>query len=521
MKKAIKTEEILNEKKNGSKEKYSEKIITNKIAILTIVLMSAYALLSFNPLLSTGGDSATYILLADSFREGRPMQYSLDGSSLNPTYPPIYPFLLFLVSLVFGARNIIAFKALSFVAFVSQICIFYLLTEYFTKNNLKRLLGLMLFASLSVQIQLSSDILSESVFMAFLLASIYFYIKQIHDKSNNSLIISLIFALLASYTREAGVILFPIYFINELFAKNIKNLLLIASAFILSRVWSLVLILNGVESVYLKQIIYKDWYNISEGAHTPFSLVIRYLNSLFQHTMNIFNQLFRTSSRFMNIIVSLVILAFMSAKQNMRKFPEFEMIYFVLSVLSIPIFPYLDIRYTVVSLFSVILILIKDREFEKKRKLTIYIYAFMLIAMIINNIYIQMKYFIPDNLKVVKESNLMDFKSNTHLYPYEYQVYFDLAKQAENEFDESALFITRKPSLFTLFGNRDAIIFPFTNEEEVLDTFFSKHIGDYLVYDQKSKEMRILEDYIALKPEKFSMIFVSYEDEIVIFEILP
>jgi len=141
--------------------------------------------------------------------------------------------------------------------------------------------------------------------------------------------------------------------------------------------------------------------------------------------------------------------------------------------------------------------------------------------MICNNLYIQIKYFIPENIKTVKEYNFTDFRSNTQLYPYEYQVYFDLAMQTENEFDESAMFITRKPSLFTLFSNRDAVIFPFKNKEEVLDTFFSNHVGDYLVYDQKSQEMRILEDYIALNQDKFFTIFVSYEDEIAIFEILP
>lgn len=141
--------------------------------------------------------------------------------------------------------------------------------------------------------------------------------------------------------------------------------------------------------------------------------------------------------------------------------------------------------------------------------------------MILNSFYIQIKYFIPENIKTLKECDLKEFRNNTNLYPYEFQTYYDLAIQTENEFDEASQFITRKPSLFTLFSNRDAVVFPFTDDEAVLDSFFSKHAGHYLIYDQKNKEMRILEDYIALKSEKFSMIYVSYEDEIAIFEILP
>jgi len=136
--------------------------------------------------------------------------------------------------------------------------------------------------------------------------------------------------------------------------------------------------INGVEGIYFRQVFMKDWYDSSKGVHTPLSLLIRYLNSLFQHTMNVFNQFFRSSSRFINIIISLVILTLMTAKQNFKKFPQFEMQYFLLSIIAISIFPYLDIRYTIVSLFSVLLVLMRDSAYENRNKLTIYIYMHLL-----------------------------------------------------------------------------------------------------------------------------------------------
>ena len=141
--------------------------------------------------------------------------------------------------------------------------------------------------------------------------------------------------------------------------------------------------------------------------------------------------------------------------------------------------------------------------------------------MIINNSYVQLKFFTKENLEVIKKYDWSDFRNNTQFYPYEYQTYFDLAREVENEFDGAAVFITRKPSLFTLFSNRDAVIFPFTDDSLVLNNFFSNHAGHFLVYDQKNNEMRVLENYIALNPDKFSLLYISHEDEIAIFEIIP
>lgn len=356
----------MNEKKKKAERNFTQKTVINRIAILVIILMAAYALLSFNPLLSTGGDSATYILLADSFSEGRPMQYSLDGSSLNPTYPPVYPFLLFLVSLVSGARNIIAFKALSFAAFIFQICIFYLLTGYFTKNNLKRLLGLILFASLSVQIQLSSEILSESVFMAFLLASFYFYVKRLNDNRKKSLYLSLLFGLLASYTREVGVILFPIYFINEIIEKNKRNLVVVAMAFILSRVWSVVLLMNGVESIYYKQIIYANWYNQTAEKMTFIGLAMRLIKTIYTNFMLASNQLIHSFKWFVNLSVMIFVIAklvFDFIKGKLKN-TILGLIYISISILGISFIPYPDVRFSIQILFILTLMLISDSKVE-------------------------------------------------------------------------------------------------------------------------------------------------------------
>lgn len=153
-------------------------------AILPACVGLALSLLLINPFLSDSGDNAYYMILAKSMATGQGFSnISEPGSPAFKLYPYAYPALLSLQMHVVGADRpladmIVPLKVSSALFFAgSLILLFYLVSRWHSIHA--AFVTAMLFAVSPLALRYSSDVMSETPFLFFSLATLAITLKAI------------------------------------------------------------------------------------------------------------------------------------------------------------------------------------------------------------------------------------------------------------------------------------------------------------------------------------------------------
>jgi hypothetical protein len=143
-------------------------------------------------------DGLEYVTIAKSFYSGIPIYYA--------SHFPFYPFLMSLVAPIFGFLKPMLFISLLFTIFSSWM--FYKLVKDFKLSNHPLWLSVLFLLLPARWVIVHSVGSPEPIFIFFVLASIYSFLKFEHSSLQKWIWYSAIFGLLAQLTRPPGVLLF-------------------------------------------------------------------------------------------------------------------------------------------------------------------------------------------------------------------------------------------------------------------------------------------------------------------------
>jgi len=228
---------------------------------LLILFLLAYTLLSlllFNPRLFTGGDNASYIILAESIVSGKGYRdIHLPDEPQHTKFPFGFPLLLSLPMFLFGSNFIV----LKFIVLLTGICsIFFLykISEMLLGDRV--ILHIPLYLSLPLLLAYNSRILSEVPFICISLGAIYFFMKT-RDDGALFYYLSFVFAAYSFLTRTAGISLVIAMMLFLLIKKQYKYFFAFLIVFgIMVVPWFIRNASIPQEQSYIEQLIAKDPY---------------------------------------------------------------------------------------------------------------------------------------------------------------------------------------------------------------------------------------------------------------------
>ncbi len=200
-------------------------MILNILKAGVVISITIIYIKAFYPYLEMNGDNAGYIIKAKAFLEGHGFRNMFQPNTSYDTalYNVGFSFLLMPFILI-GKMNFIILKLLPLFSTIGIfILLYYILKQYISKNL--SLIIVLLTAINEEILHFSSLILTENVFICFLLLSIFLLIK--YENTNNVInkflffsSFSLFFAFLIRFAGLAFLSIVPFYF---LYKKNYKK----------------------------------------------------------------------------------------------------------------------------------------------------------------------------------------------------------------------------------------------------------------------------------------------------------
>lgn len=518
--------------------KKKQKIITKKskginlsdrkiFSILLLVFL-CLIILQYDPKLFTGGDNATYIILAKSLLQGFGYrELFAPDMPHHIQYPPGFPLVL-IPGLILFDNNFALVKFIIIALALGSFVFFYLILKR-KKEGRSWLFPLMILAVSPIILEYSHWILSDIPYLFFSLLAIYALDRFLVLKKNNILFFLLmtISVTFVYFVRTIGVsfiLACLCYFFYRRRWRELAILAIILGIFIVP--WQIRNSkLGGATSNYFQQFLAKNPYNPELGNVTFSEYFSRVYTNFKLYTFFVVPQILFpsiTNSVLLNILgfVSLILitLGFINIliKKSLSHW-ELYTTFFMGITLSwpevwsgdrflIPIIPFL-IYYFFIGLrnFS---------QWLKLKSLLIIVAIIMTILAIRENIKT-----IPDNL-----SNLLNYlKGDKYAgYSADWRRYFEALNWIKDNTEKAAIIVSRKPQFTYLFSQRKSFLYLFSSDpKQIMDDFYKKK-GNYLLYDSfywTATTPKYLGPVLQAYPDKFELIYKSPSPEMYVFKI--
>ncbi len=264
---------------------------------LLLGLIPTIYVLLLNSNLSPFIDNARYISAARALLSGD--GYSrIHSQIISPQtlYPPGYPLILAGVIYVFSL-NILVIKLVSMLATICALMVTYFLLK--RHATFTAAASVTLLAGVNPLLAFFATVeLTEALYlMLSVLALLFIERSTDNDRSSTYLLAAIAISACAYYVKSAGIALLPGALFYYAYKKEYKKLLIFALVFIaLISPWIIrsFTLDTGYNGTYLKQLMWKDPYNVSLGRANIFDFAGRAgLNLLQYATLGVF--LFRDS----------------------------------------------------------------------------------------------------------------------------------------------------------------------------------------------------------------------------------
>jgi len=458
----------------------------NKLLLQFLFVYIILSLLLFDPKLSTGGDNAVYIILAESIISGKGYKdIYLSEEPPHTQYPPGFPVLLTLPILLFG-QSVIVLKFFIFLNGVGAVFFVFKIGEHLFKRRITIVMSFIL--SISIFIVYNHWILSEMPFLCFSLGALYFLMyAQEHGKF--FYYFSFIFAMGSFFIRTAGISLILAIALFLLLKKQYKYfaifLILFFSIFI---PWQMRNAGIPGRVSYFDQLMAKNPYQLELGRASFFELLERagdnFITYIFAvHPLSLF-PLFKGTGPIPIVIIGaiftpLIILCFVRRIRNLGIIELYFIITWIILLawprvwsserFLLPILP-LCIFYTYSSLFWL----------GKKFKLKHFIYVVTGLFVFLNLLYVIPQ--IEDALK----NNCAYLRGDRYAgYKPDWRAYFGIIDLLKENVPEDKIILARKPEFVYLLSKCKSFIYPFTTDHDKVREAIKQ--SDYIIVDNLSQ----------------------------------
>ena len=472
-----------------------------RIPHLTAGLVALHALLCaalFEPKIHTGGDSVTYVLLAESVLapgDGYALSIEPGPPQAHTKYPPGYPSMLAPLVAVFG-RNFVLLKLLS-VAFTAGAVLLFCRYARRGRDPLAWFTLALAFAVSPGVIDYSRWMLSEAPFLFFTLLALWQLDEDRgSERMSRPFWLGLAAAVIGFYVRSIGALLLAGASLAYLARREWRKFFVHGAVGAgLTVPW---LVRNRVVSdsatPYLEEFLLSNVYVPEAGFLGLGGMAERFFeNVVLYGTRELPRALAGSDSSWAAtppvVMMALVVcgLALFGLVRGLRRRPAAADFYFVLTCVAIMLFQRSvnDVRY-LVPLIPLVLVYAADGAAALVRAsrgfLPLHFPAIVTATLAVLAVGSQAAR-IPANVQMIARYHAGDPYAGFHPA---WATFFDAAEWVKSNIPADAVVTVRKPRLFHVLADRRASIFPFSSHADTV--LRAVRDTDYVVLDAAKPE---------------------------------
>ena len=444
--------------------------VTVGLVALHIVLCAAL----FEPKIHTGGDSATYVLLAESLLtpgDGYSVSWEPGPPQAHTKYPPVYPAFLAPLVAIFG-RNFVVLKLLSIVFTAASVCVFCRYARCRRETMPWFFLALAFAVSPGV-IDYSRWMLSEAPFLLFTLFALWQLDRDRDEKGMGwPFWLALLAAVIDFYVRSIGALLLAAGSLSYLTRRKWRKFLVhgVVGAG-LTIPW---LVRNrlaeGAATPYLEEFLLSNVYNPEAGHLGLSGMVARFFeNGWLYASRELPRALAGSESTWAGglLVVALAVLVsglvLIGLARALYRRPGAPELYFVLNSAAIMLFQTSvnDVRY-LVPLIPLILIYATDGAgvLARAGRRILPPFSPVLVTGALAGLALGAQSArIPANLDMVTRYAAGDPHADYHPA---WRRFFEAAEWVKANTPPDAAVTVRKPRLFNVLADRRTLVYPFS-----------------------------------------------------------
>ena len=459
-----------------------------------ILLAAVASLIVFDPVLSTNGDNALYIVLAMSWTRGTGNStICTPGEPANTMVPPGYPLLLAPLVALFPDRWL-PLKWLSTVLFILSVpAVVFMIRE--RRESLPMAFGVAALAAINVNLLIySSMIMTEIPFLLFSILGLALAQRSLRSgaggmtRGEKALFALAILSLVGAYhIRSIGIVMPAALVIYLLLRKRYRLALTAGLAILLlSLPWAVRNATGSEGGGYLEQFVLRNAYNPELGTITAADLFQRILTNLktygiFVNAQAVFPSLspllsfrgFTGAYILLGLVITAVVLTgfVVQARRSLTLLEIYTALFLGVCLLwpeiwsglrfIVPIIPLL--LYYFLAGLRALARLLDIRLFRRTGQLAA---AAVLLVVLFSS---------ARGVAVAAER----FRS----YPAQWENYFTAARWCRQNTDQESIFVARKPSLFYLHARRQVLNYPYTSDTDRMMSFLAEKDVDYVILD--------------------------------------
>ena len=463
--------------------------VTAGLVALHIVLCAVL----FDPKIHTGGDSATYVLLAESLLtpgDGYSGSWEPGPPQAHTKYPPAYPAFLAPLVAIFG-RNFVVLKLLSIVFTASSVFLFCRYARHRREPAPWFLLALAFAVSPGV-IDYSRWMLSEAPFLLFTLLALWqLDLDRDEEGMGRPFWLALLAAAITFYVRSIGALLLAAGSLSYLARRRWRKFVVHGVAGAGMTIPWLVRnrLAEGAATPYLEEFLLSNVYNPEAGYLGFAGMVERFFeNGWLYASRELPRALAGSDSTWagalpvvaLAVVVSCLVL--LGLARALRRRPGAPELYFVLICVAIMLFQASvnDVRY-LVPLIPLILIYAMDGAGVVARAAGRYLppsfpmfVAGALAALALGAQTARA----PANLDMITRYAAGDPYADYHPA---WRRFFEAADWVKTNTPPDAAVTVRKPRLFNVLAGRRALVYPFSSQPDSVLRVVRE--TDYVVID--------------------------------------
>ena len=303
----------------------------NRWVLIFLAIYLLLSILTFDLRLYTGGDNATYIILAESLVTGRGYNdIHLPEESPHTKFPVGLPLLLSVPMLIFG-QNLLILKLSILILGVISIFFVYEIGAALFKHRIN--LVMILYLSIPLLYVYNHYVLSEIPYLCLSVAAMYLFMKARKDQPM-FYCLSFALAVYAYLIRTVGIALVIAMIVVLLVRKEYRYLIILLLIFLAVFIpWQIRNARLPQSWTYFDEMLLKNPYDQYLGKITVVDFVVRLYENFVLYTFTIFPQTMVpiTKSPVIHAVCGFMFLMFiiLGFVGKIRRFAVIEVYFFI------------------------------------------------------------------------------------------------------------------------------------------------------------------------------------------------
>jgi hypothetical protein len=481
----------------------------------------AFSILLFDPKLFTGGDNATYIILAESLASGKGFSnINLPGTPGNTQYPPGFPLLLVPLVLLFGA-NILALKFLIVLTGIGAMFFIHRIAVRVFKERSVYLMSLSL--TLPMFITYNHWVLSEMPFLFFSLGAVYFIMLQGDRRSLAFTLIAVGCAVFSFFIRTSGISLIAAIALYFFLKKDYRSLGLLIILFLAAFIpWSVRNARIPSEGSYLDQLLAKNPYQMELGRASAAEFAGRIADNFVLYFFNILPLavLAAVSASWLRTLIGLILLGLSIAGFIRRiRAPAVQEWYLIFGLAVLLLWPsvWSSDRF-LLPLLPFFLVYLYEALFWLCPKLRIkHLVTAATAVMIALNLFAlvpQMRATVTDTAGYLHGDRYAGYKPD-------WRRYFEAVDWIKENIPQDRIIMARKPEFVYLLSRHKSLIYPFTENRDKVRQAIDQ--CDFILLDNfywTQTTRRYLWPVLQQSPEGYEIVHQTRKPEFYVLKII-